>query len=326
MPSKPRGVRLEESAVEPRNLPPAPAGGVETTDQDAVPGSDGRGDGVAAPEAPAEVGVQRARAEPDAQANGGAPAANGGAPAGSGDLPELDGGMAQMLHNSMQAQSEFQRDFQAHAQQQRSVTEATLAALQRLGQGPAAPEPPALAARAAPAAVPEAGAGDQRPVASSPNYGWHPESSWVPLDDHTSKLPESFINKTRHLTAGEMLEFKRSYKMRVCFDSWHMHLLDFLNSNITEEQRKWANEFLWELGDVNGGDDGDQQGPLALVSNRMAVLMTPNNQRQSVEAFIANMDQPLDPMALVHPGLAAMQATAVARNVTQQMRSSAGAS
>ena len=69
---------------------------------------------------------------------------------------------------------------------------------------------------------------------------------------------------------------------------------------------EWANDFLWELGDVNGGDDGDQQGLLAIVSNRMAVVMTPNNKRQSVEAFIANMDQPLDPMAMVHPGLASM--------------------
>ena len=63
---------------------------------------------------------------------------------------------------------------------------------------------------------------------------------------------------------------------------------------------------------------------MAIGSNRMAVLMTPNNQRHSVEAFIANMDQPFDPMALVHPGLASMQATAVARNVTQRMRLLAG--
>lgn len=339
MPSRSRGARLEDPAAEPRELPPAPAGGVEIAEQDGAPGSDGRGDGIAAPGAPAEGGVLSARVEPDAQADGGAPAANRGVPAAPGNLPVPGVGqsgleLAQMLRQSMLAQAEFQRECQVNAQQQRSVNDATLEALQRLGRAPVAPAPlpeaapvpvlPALAARDAPAAALEAGAADPPPVTSVLGWGLHPESLWVPFDEHTNKLPEVFVNKTKHLTVGEMFDFKRNYRMRVTFDSWHMHLVDFLNSNITEEQRRWANEFLWELGDVNGGDDGDQQGPLAIVSNRMAVVMTPNNQRQSVEAFIANMDMPQDPMAMVHPGLASMQATAVARNVTQQMRALAG--
>ena len=259
MPSKSRGAKLDDSAAEPRDLPPAPAGGGEIAEQDGIPGSEGRGDGIAAPGAPAEGGVLRARVEPDAQADGGVPAANRGVPAESANL-------AQMLRDSILAQTEFQRELQANAQQQRSVSEATLEALQRLGRAPVAQAPLSeavpLPVLQAPAAVLEAGARDSLPVVSVPNFGPHPESSWSTLDEHTNKLPDAFLNKTKHLTVGESLEFKRNYKMRVFFDSWHMQLVDFLNSDITEEQRKWANEFLWELGDVNGGDDGDQQGPL----------------------------------------------------------------
>ena len=87
MPSKPCGAKLGDPAVEPRELPPAPAGGVETAEQEGVPGSDGRGDGIAVPEAPTEGGVLRARVEPDAQADGGVPLANKGVPAVPGNLP-----------------------------------------------------------------------------------------------------------------------------------------------------------------------------------------------------------------------------------------------
>ena len=108
--------------------------------------------------------------------------------------------LAQMLHKSMLAQKEFQRECQVNAQQQqRSVNDATFEALQHLGRAPVAPAPlqeaapvpvlPALAARDAPAAALEAGAADPPPVTSVPSWGSHPESLWIPFDEHTIKLP-----------------------------------------------------------------------------------------------------------------------------------------
>ena len=347
MPSGTRQGALGESAVEPRILPPAPDGGVEGLAQAGELEAE-HGDGVAGQRAPAEAEAQNAQpAEPGVQVGGGAPPANGGVAAepANSDLQPTMLQLGQMLHNSMLSQTALQQQLQFFAQRQHTMSEASLAALQRIGrfeaaapapassasapaaQGavPAVPLLPALAARAARSADREAGAREDAPAARVPGWDWHPDTLLTVIDENTNKLPDSFHAKIKHLSFGEGAEFKRSYKMLCRFDSWRLHLLDYLALvDLGDEQRQFAVEWLWELGDISGGDAGDTQGPMALIQARMAVLMTPANQRPSVEAYITNQDQPLDPMTLVHPGLAAMQATAVARDVTQQMRALAG--
>ncbi|KAJ1465958.1 hypothetical protein T484DRAFT_1863032, partial [Baffinella frigidus] len=350
MPSKSRPGTLENPGAESRDSAPPPTGEVARPDQVGELRTGARGDAVAAQRALAEAGAHNAQsAESGAQVDGGVPLANGGVPAEPGDAqpnPQLANmqlgqqQLGQMIASSMQAQNAFQVGWQASAQRQQTTSDQMVTALQHLGTLLSAPAPvhvppapaaaapvpvlPALAA-VAPRAERAPGAREDAPVAHTPRWGTHDHTLLPTIDENTNKLPDSFHNKTKNLTGSEAAEFKRCYKGLCRFDSWRLHLLDFLALDLPEEQRTWAVEWLWELGDIQGGDAGDTQGPMALAQARMAVLLTPANQRSAVEAYISGQDTPLDPMTLVYPGLAAMQATAVARDVTQQMRALAGA-